>query len=186
MEEFMRVIVPLAEGFEEIEAVTIIDVLRRAGIEVTTVYLKKNPITGSHAITILADKNIDEISAAEFDCIALPGGMPGSENLKEDSRVIALIRELNSKNKIIAAVCAAPIVLSHAGILAGKRATCFPGYESYLTGVTISPGPVVRDGKVITGKGPGCALPFALELVEAFSGKEAVAKLRDTMQIYGM
>ena len=182
----MRVVVPLAEGFEEIEAVTIIDVLRRAGIEVTTVYLKKNPITGSHAIPLLADKNIDEISAAEFDCIALPGGMPGSGNLKEDSRVIALIRELNSKNKIIAAVCAAPIVLSDAGTLAGKRATCFPGYESYLTGVTISPDPVVRDDKIITGKGPGCALPFALELVEAFSGKAAAVKLRDTMQMYGM
>ena len=107
----------LVEGFEEIEAVTIIDILRRAGNEVTTVYLKKNPITGSHAITILTDKNIDEIS---------------------------------------------------------------------LSWVTISPVPVVRDGKVITGKGPGCDLPFALEMVAALSGKEAGEKLRDTMQMYGM
>ena len=182
----MNAVVPLAEGFEEIEAVTIIDVLRRAGAKVTTVYLEQNPITGSHGISILADKNIEGITASDFDCIALPGGMPGSKNLKEDKRVIELIRELNEKGKIIAAVCAAPIVLGQTGILVGKQATCFPGYESYLTGASIVPAPVVRDGRIITGKGPGCALPFSIELIEAIYGKEAAANLKDTMQIYWM
>ncbi|OHD68989.1 MAG: hypothetical protein A2W19_07090 [Spirochaetes bacterium RBG_16_49_21] len=182
----MHVVVPLAEGLEEIEAVTIIDVLRRADITVTAVYLQKNPVTGSHGIKLHADKSIDDISASDFDCIALPGGMPGSSNLKDDNRVIALVRELNAADKIIAAVCAAPIVLGQAGVLAGKRASCFPGYESLLTGAVLVPDPVVRDGRIITGRGPGCALPFALTLVELMSGKDAAADLKSRMQVYWM
>ncbi len=182
----MNVIVPLAEGFEEIEAVTIIDVLRRAGANVTTIYLTINPVTGSHGIPIMADKAIEAVAASDFDCIALPGGMPGSKNLRDDKRIIELVRDFNEKNKIIGAVCAAPIVLAKAGILSGKKATCFPGHESELAGALIVSVPVVRDERIITGKGPGCALPFSIELVEALYGREIASKLRDTMQIYWM
>ncbi len=182
----MNVLVPLADGFEEIEAVTIIDVLRRAGVIVTSVFLRDNPVIGSHDIPVTADKNISGISAADYDSIALPGGMPGSKNLKEDGRVIALVRELHSRERIVAALCAAPIVLGHAGVLAGRRATCFPGYESQMIGAIPSSEPVVRDGLIITGKGPACAIPFALTLVEALAGKEKAENLRDSMQVYWM
>jgi 4-methyl-5(b-hydroxyethyl)-thiazole monophosphate biosynthesis len=182
----MRVIVPLAEGFEEIEAITIVDMLRRAEIQVTIAYLKKNPVTGSHSITVTADKNIDDVRASDFDCIVLPGGMPGSQNLKEDERIIGLVREFSAAGKITAALCAAPQVLGHAGVLKGKQATCFPGFESQMTGAEHIPEPVVRDGNIITGKGPGCAIPFALELVASLAGKEKADRLKESMQVYWM
>lgn len=182
----MHAIVPLAEGFEEIEAVTIIDVLRRAEVMVTAVFLKKNPVMGSHGISVTADKNIDDIVASDFDCIVLPGGMPGSSNLKEDPRVISLVREFAGAKKITAALCAAPLVLGHAGVLKEKRATCFPGFEDQMTGATAVSDPVVRDGTVITGRGPGCAIPFALELAAVLAGKEKAESLKDTMQVYWM
>lgn len=182
----MRAIVPLAEGFEEIEAVTVIDVLRRTGVEVTAVFLKKNPVTGSHGISVTADKNIDGISPSDYDCVVLPGGMPGSANLKDDPRVIDLVRALSAEKKIVAALCAAPLVLGHAGVLKGKRATCYPGFESQMTGATPVPDPVVRDGTYITGRGPGCAIPFALELVSVLAGREAAERLRESMQVYWM
>lgn len=182
----MRVIVPLAEGFEEIEGVTIIDVLRRAGIGVDTAFLEKNRVTGSHSITVTADKDIDEVRAADYDCIALPGGMPGSANLRDDRRVIALVKELAGAGRLTAALCAAPIVLGSAGVLTGKRATCFPGFEGQMTGAVHVPDPVVRDGNIITGRGPGCAIPFALELTAALAGRDAAASLKDTMQVYWM
>lgn len=182
----MNVLVPLADGFEEIEAVTIIDVLRRAGVQVTSLYLKKNQVTGSHGITLAADKNIDDIRASDYDCIVLPGGMPGSSNLKEDPRVISLVKEVYQAGKVTAALCAAPMVLGHAGVLNGKRATCFPGFEDHMTGATALPDPVVKDGSIITGKGPGCALPFALELVAALAGREKADSLKENMQVYWM
>jgi 4-methyl-5(b-hydroxyethyl)-thiazole monophosphate biosynthesis len=182
----MRVVVPLAEGFEEIEAVTIIDVLRRADMQVTAVYLKKNPVTGSHSITVTADKNIDDVQASDFDCIALPGGMPGSNNLKEDKRIIGLVRDFSDAGKITAALCAAPLVLGHAGVLRGKRATCFPGFEGQMTGAEYVQEPVVRDGTIITGRGPGCAIPFALELVAVLAGKEKAVDIKERMQVYWM
>jgi 4-methyl-5(b-hydroxyethyl)-thiazole monophosphate biosynthesis len=182
----MHVIVPLAEGFEEIEAVTIIDVLRRAEVQVTAAFLKKNPVMGSHAISVTADKNIDDIRMSDIDGIVLPGGMPGSSNLKVDKRIISLVRELSGAGKITAALCAAPLVLGYAGILKGKRATCFPGFEDQMTGALHVPDPVVRDGNIITGRGPGCAIPFALELVAVIAGKEKAANLKESMQVFWM
>ncbi len=182
----MRVIVPLAEGFEEIEAVTIIDVLRRAGARVTTVHLKANPVTGSHSIRITADASIDGAAAGDYDCIALPGGMPGSENLKNDSRVVGLVREMAKAGKVTAALCAAPMVLGAAGVLQGKRATCYPGFEDYMTGARPVADPVVRDGGIITARGPGCAIPFALELVSALATGDAAENLKESMQVYWM
>ena len=182
----MSVIVPLAEGFEEIEGVTIIDVLRRAGIAVTSVFLKKNPVIGSHAIAVTADKSIDDIRSSDFDSIALPGGMPGSSNLKEDARVVGMVKDFAGSERITAALCAAPLVLGHAGVLAGRRATCFPGFEEQMTGAIAVPDPVVRDGNIITGKGPGCAIPFALELVAAMAGTNVARGLAESMQVYWM
>jgi 4-methyl-5(b-hydroxyethyl)-thiazole monophosphate biosynthesis len=182
----MRVIVPLAEGFEEIEAVTIIDVLRRAGARVTTAHAGSNPVTGSHSITVSADASIDGIAAGDYDCIALPGGMPGSENLKNDPRVIALVRAMAKAGKFTAALCAAPMVLGAAGVLEGKRATCYPGFEGTMTGARFVADPVVRDGTVITARGPGCAIPFALELVSALGAKGIADNLKESMQVYWM
>lgn len=182
----MRVIVPLADGFEEIEAVTIIDVLRRAGCEVTAAFLKKNPVTGSHGITVAADKDIDGLRAQDFDCIALPGGMPGSDNLRKDDRVLALVRGMSAAGRLTAALCAAPMVLGRAGVLTGRRATCYPGFEGEMKGAIAVPDPVVRDGNIVTGRGPGCAVPFALELVSALAGPEAAAGLKESMQVYWM
>lgn len=182
----MRVIVPLAEGFEEIEAVSIIDVLRRAGAQVTTAYLKANPVTGSHSITVTADTAIDGAAAGDYDCIALPGGMPGSENLKNDSRVIALVRDMAKAGKITAALCAAPMVLGAAGVLAGRRATCYPGFEDSMTGARPVGDPVVRDGAIVTARGPGCAIPFALEILSALGAKGIAENLKESMQVYWM
>ena len=182
----MKVLVPLAEGFEEIEAVTIIDVLRRANIDVTTAYLDKNPVMGTHDIPVTADKNLKELDSSNFGCIILPGGMPGSNNLKNDSGVITYINDIYSKDGIVSAVCAAPIVLGNAGVLQGKNATCSPGFEKELTGASYNPEPVIVDGRIITGKGPGCAIPFVLKLVEEISGADVAENIKNGMQVYWM
>lgn len=182
----MKILVPLAEGFEEIEAVSIVDVLRRADFPVVTAAIGPNPVTGSHNITLTADTSFDEINPADFSHIVLPGGMPGSKNLRDDSRVISAVKKIYSAGGIAAAVCAAPIVLARAGLLKGKSATCFPGFESELEGALHTDDPVVQDGKIVTGKGAGCALPFALKIVEIISGAEKARELKNRLQIYWM
>jgi len=182
----MKVLVPLAGGFEEIEAVTIIDILRRAAIDVTTVSLRDNPVKGSHGISVTADKSIDEVKPGDYQCIILPGGMPGSANLKKNNDILRLLREISENGGWIAAICAAPIVLSAAGLLKGKTATCFPGYEKDLDGAIISDEPVVVDGKLITGKGAGCAIPFALRLVEVLKDLDTAENLKKSLQVYWM
>lgn len=186
MEMVMKIIVPLAEGFEEIEAITIIDVLRRAKLNVTTVYLDKNPVKGSHDILVTADKAIHEIKSGDFDTIVLPGGMPGSKNLKGNSKVISIIKDIHSKGGYVSAICAAPIVLEEAGVLKGKKATCFPGYEKELSIEKYLPESVVVDGNIITGKGPGSAIPFSLKLVELFTNSETAEQLKNSLQVYWM
>ncbi|MFW5861741.1 MAG: DJ-1 family glyoxalase III [Spirochaetota bacterium] len=182
----MKIIVPLAEGLEEIEAVSIIDVLRRANLDVTTAYLQKNPVKGSHNILITADKPLESLKPADFNCIVLPGGMPGSEHLKNNDTVNTFVKHIYSKGGYVGAICAAPIVLGHAGILYDRRATCFPGNEAQLEGAIIVDEPVVVDGTVITGKGPGCAIPFGLELVKILAGEEISNGLKNAMQVYWM
>jgi len=182
----MKVLVLLADGFEEIEAVTIIDVLRRAQITVHTAYTGTNPVTGAHGITVSSERNIDEISFSEYGCIILPGGMPGSENLKQDDRVISLVKMIHENCGYVAAICAAPIVLGRAGLLRGKKVTCYPGFEGELAGAEVIDEPAVQDGPIITGKGPGCAIPFALKLVEILSGPETAQGLKENMQVYWM
>lgn len=182
----MKVIVPFAEGFEEIEAITIVDILRRADINVTTAYLKKNPVAGSHGISVKADSNIKDLNMVDYNCIVLPGGMPGSENLKVNDAVLSYIKHIYSKGGHVAAICAAPIVLGQAGVLYGKDVTCFPGYEGELVDAHYIEKPVVVDGSVITGRGAGCAIPFALEIVGIIKGEDTREEIKNNLQVYWM
>ena len=167
----MKVLVPLAEGFEETEAITVIDILRRAGIDTVTAALSKNPVTGSHQIPVIADKLLDENE--EFNAIALPGGMPGSNNLRDDPRIINLVKKINASGGLTAALCAAPIVLSKAEVLKGKNYTCYPGFEGQITGGIFTDKNVVVDGNIITGKGAGHAVQFGLAIVAFLKGEVA-------------
>ena len=171
------IILPLAEGFEEIEAITIADVLRRADLDVRTCYLKEPLVGGAHRIKVQADASIDSVDAASCAMVCLPGGMPGSTNLLEDHRVIDLIQKVNKAGGYVAAICAAPIVLAKAGVLSGKHVTCYPGFEGKLKGAEVSDERVVVDGKIITGNGPGSSIPFALKLVELLRSKELAQEL---------
>lgn len=165
-----RVLVPLAEGFEELEAVTIIDVLRRAGIDVVVASLAGNPVTGAHGIRLSADTPLAALAEQEFDMIALPGGMPGAEHLKKDVRIAEIVRRLHEKGKPVAAICAAPMVLAAAGVLDGRRATSYPGFLKDAARSTVVGDAVVVDRGVITSRGPGTALDFALTLVAELAG----------------
>jgi 4-methyl-5(b-hydroxyethyl)-thiazole monophosphate biosynthesis len=168
-----QVLVPLAQGCEELEAVTIIDLLRRAGITVVTAGLDAEPVRGSRGTRLLPDTTLDEAIEHDYDMVVLPGGQPGADNLNKDARVRELLKKMANSGKFTAAICAAPAVLANAGVLEGKHATAFPGTleKLGLTGITLKDQPVVQDGKVITSQGPGTAMDFALELIEALVGK---------------
>ncbi len=172
------VLVPLLEGFEEIEAVTIIDVLRRAELEVLIAGAAKGPVTGAHGVALIADHSLAQIDAASLAMIALPGGMPGAANLAKSAVVQRLIKDLAEGERFTCAICAGPIALAAAGVLEGKRATCYPGYESQLEGAHWEESRVVVDGRVITSRGPGTAADFALALVEALVGPEVASEQR--------
>src|SRR5262245_2302943 len=165
-----RVLVPLAEGFEELEAVTIIDILRRGGIEVVVASLGASPVTGSHGIRLAADTPLAALAEQDFDMVALPGGIPGAEHLKKDPLVTDLVRRMHGKGRPVAAICAAPMVLEVAGVLDGRRATSYPGFLADAAKTQVVGDAVVVDGGVITSRGPGTALDFALTLVEALEG----------------
>ncbi len=168
-----RVLVPLAEGCEEIEAVTIIDILRRANFEVVAAGLTEGPVRASRGVTLVPDTTLDKVLHQEFDAIALPGGGPGAEHLRRDHRILGLLRKMAGAGKITAAVCAAPTVLAAAGLLDGKRATSYPGEldRHDLPGTTLVADPVVVDGTVVTSRGPGTAMDFALALVELLDSR---------------
>jgi 4-methyl-5(b-hydroxyethyl)-thiazole monophosphate biosynthesis len=168
----------LANGFEEIEALCPLDLLRRAGLEVTTVGIGGEMITGSHGITVQADIPDGLYADNAPDMIILPGGMPGSKNLDASRTVDAAIKAALRKDAYIAAICAAPFVLGKRGVLNGKEAICYPGFEDKLIGATVSDKKVVRDGKILTAKGMGAALDFGLMIVEIFRGKEFADSLR--------
>lgn len=168
-----KVLVPLAEGCEELEAVTIIDLLRRAGIEVVTAGLKPGIVLASRGVQLVPDVTLDvALQDDDYDMVVLPGGMPGSSHLKEDARIIGLLKNMAAAGKYTAAICAAPMVLAEAGILDGKQATCYPGSLDAGSGVTVRKDAVIKDGKVLTSRGPGTAMDFALALVEALAGVE--------------
>jgi 4-methyl-5(b-hydroxyethyl)-thiazole monophosphate biosynthesis len=180
------VVVPLLPGFEEIEAVTIIDVLRRAEIRVLVASSAPGPVRGSHDIEVTADTALASVTADAVDMIALPGGMPGAANLARDPDVQRLVRELAEAGKFTCAVCAAPIALAAAGVHRGKRITCYPGFEEQQAGGTVVEDRVVVDGTLVTSRGPGTALEFALALVEVLRGQTARAEQAKRMLVAGM
>jgi len=166
-----NVLMPLAEGFEEIEALAIVDILRRAEIGVVLAGLLPGPIVGAHNINIIPDTTIDAVTAASFDMIVLPGGQPGTDNLNADRRIHALLAEFAAKEKLIGAICAAPIVLAAAGLLNGKKATCYPSYREQLNGGIFEDAPVVSDGTIITSQGPGTAIDFGLAIASRLADR---------------
>lgn len=177
-----KVLVVLAEGFEEIEAITPIDVLRRAGLEVTIAGVGGHQITGSHGITVETDTTIEEIEELP-DAIVLPGGMPGAENLSKSKALRDILESMDEEGRHIGAICAAPAVaLASTGILDGRKATCFPGFESrFGQAIVFSPDRVVVDGNITTSRGPGTALEFALALAGRLAGAEVQQELSDRM-----
>jgi 4-methyl-5(b-hydroxyethyl)-thiazole monophosphate biosynthesis len=179
------VLVPLAPGFEEIEAVTVVDLLRRAGIEVHTASLDGPWVTGSHGIVVQADMALDAAAAGDYDMIVLPGGMPGAGHLRDDARVIALLRRHAAAGRYTAAICAAPSVLAHAGLLADRAATSFPGFLSAdsARGIRLRDDAVVVDGKVVTSRGAGTAMEFGLVLIELLAGAEARQQVQSRLQL---
>lgn len=178
-----RVLVPLAQGCEELEAVTIIDLLRRAGIEVVVAGLVPGIVKASRGTQLVPDITLDAALHEEYDMVVLPGGMPGAQHLKDDTRIIALMQKMAATGRYTAAICAAPTVLAAAGVLSGKTATAYPGFleKMNLPDVTLSTDAVVRDGRVITSRGPGTAMDFALSLVEILSGLDTRRQIESAL-----
>lgn len=172
----MRVIVPLADGFEEIEAFAVIDILRRAGIVVDTVGIIGSVITSARGVRVMVDKRLVEINPDQYEGIILPGGDPGYANLEKSSKLIEVIKALNYQEKLIAAICASPVILAKIGLLDNKKATICPGMEKEI------PHPrgekVVVDGNIITSQGPGTAIEFSLRIVDKLVGKEKALMLK--------
>lgn len=171
-----KAIVFLANGFEEMEAMGTIDILRRGGIEVTTVSITTDPIvTGAHHVPVIADTTLDKASLNSADALVLPGGMPGAANLNDCESLKEALLQQYRESKLVAAICAAPLVLGGLGLLKNRKATCYPSFEPKLIGATVTGEAVEVDGNVITGKGPGLVFNFALALVAALKS-EAVAE----------
>jgi 4-methyl-5(b-hydroxyethyl)-thiazole monophosphate biosynthesis len=176
----MKVMVPLTDDFEEIEALTVIDVLRRAGLDVETVGVVRSVIKGAHGVRVMADKRLMEVNPNQYDVIVLPGG-PGYKTLARASKLMQALKEFHSRGKTIGAICAAPAVLAQAGVLDEKRATIYPGMEkelSYPRGNR-----VVVDGNIVTSQGPGTAMEFALALVKKLKGNTEMLKLKQELVV---
>lgn len=174
-----KALVPLAEGCEELEAVTIIDLLRRAKVEVVVAGLKPGTVRASRGTVILPDTTLEDALHASYNLVALPGGLPGADHLADDARIIGLLKNMAAAEKLMGAVCAAPKVLAKAGVLDGRRMTCYPGAvdlgaypKLQHTGAAVE-----RDGNVITSRGPGTAMDFALALIEALCGADTRASV---------
>ena len=157
----------LAEGFEEVEALAPLDLIRRAGLEIKTVGVGSKTVVGSHGIPVVADMTADELSDDAPDMVILPGGMPGTKNLDASETVHKAIADAVRNDAYVCAICAAPMILGKLGLVRGRAAVCYPGFEKYLDGATVSDKKVVRDGKIITAKGMGAAVEFGLAIVEA-------------------
>lgn len=171
-----------ADGFEEIEALTAVDTLRRAGLNVKIVSVTPDEIVvGAHGVSVLCDVNFDNCDFFDAELLVLPGGMPGAATLDAHEGLRKLICRFAEVNKPLAAICAAPMVLGKLGLLRGKKATCYPGFEKYLEGAEHVNAPVVCDGNIITGRGPGSAIEFALVIVDRLVGKEKVSELAEAM-----
>ncbi|HHV41551.1 MAG TPA: DJ-1/PfpI family protein [Clostridiaceae bacterium] len=180
----IKVIVFLATGFEIIEAMTPVDFLRRARLDVTTCsWNHELQVVSAEGIGVMADQTLNELTAEQLrdtDLIVIPGGQPGADNLKANPRVLSALRQVSDQGGFVAAICAGPIVLSAAGLMAGKKFTCFPGFEAGIKEGVYENTLVVRDGNVITAKGPGAAMNFSLKLIEALSDKRVAELIAET------
>lgn len=172
----------LADGFEETEALATLDVMRRAKIEVKTVGVTGDFVTGSHNITVKSDISIDEICYDCLDGVVLPGGMPGTINLEKTEKVIDCVKFCYEKEKIVSAICAAPSILGHLGMLNNRKATCFPGFETELKGADYTGKHTETDGKVVTAKGAGCAIEFGHAIVVLAKSKDVADRVIEEMQ----
>ncbi len=178
-----KVLMPLADGFEEIEALAVVDVLRRAEIEVVLAGLHDGPVKSARNVRIIPDAVIDAVNASSFDMIILPGGQPGTDNLNADPRIHELLKEFESKDKLIGAICAAPSILASAGLLDGRRATSYPTYSNRLIGASYEDRPVICDGNIITSQGAGTAISFGLEIVTRLAGKNKSGEVAAAMLV---
>lgn len=172
----------LAEGFEEVEAIATLDVIRRAKIDIETVGVGSKNITGAHGVTVRCDIDTDEATFTGLEGVILPGGMPGTKNLLADDHVNKAIDYCYSQGKLVSAICAAPMILGVKGLLRGKEATCFPGFEGDLEGAVISEKYYVTDGNIITARGMGSAINFGLEIVKYFKDEATANELKATLQ----
>lgn len=172
----------MADGCEEIEGLTVVDILRRAGLEITMISINETTsVTGSHGISFLADTVFEKVNFDELDAVVLPGGMPGTLKLGEHDGVRQIIQKFATDKKLVCAICAAPSVLGAAGLLDGKRACCHPGFEDKLTGAAVTEDAVVSDGNIITSRGMGTAIDFALEIVRYFKDDDTVNDLKNKL-----
>lgn len=175
-----KVCIFFAAGFEEIEALTVVDILRRAGVSVDMVSITgEKKVTGSHKITVEMDKLFEEVDFGQADMIVLPGGMPGTTNLEAFEPLMKQVDAFYADGKYVAAICAAPSIFGHRGMLKGKTACSNPGFESHLEGADVKDAPAVVSGNVITSRGMGTAIPFGLAILEQLEGKEAVAIMKE-------
>lgn len=174
-----RIGIFMADGCEEIEGLAVVDILRRAKAEVTMISISgKKEVTGAHNVVFLADALASEVDFDAFDGIVLPGGGAGTRNLAADETVNRVIKKFAAEGKLVCAICAAPSVLGAAGLLQGKKATCYPGFEDKLTGAAFCDQAVVTDGNIITGRSMGAAVPFGLAIVGYLNGEEAAEAVR--------
>ncbi|MGJ0845516.1 4-methyl-5(b-hydroxyethyl)-thiazole monophosphate biosynthesis [Tissierella praeacuta DSM 18095] len=175
-----KVILFLAEGFEEVEALTVVDYLRRKDVAVDTVSITEdNKVKGVHDIVVIADKVINSINDIDsYDAVIIPGGLPGATNLRDNNKVIDIVKKANRNGKLVAAICAGPIVLEKAGVIHGKNVTSYPGFEDELMSGIYIDDSVVRDCNIITAKGPALAVEFAIEIMRYLLGEEKVDELK--------
>lgn len=176
-----KVLLFLADGFEEVEALTVVDYLRRMDIEVNTISITEDEkVKGAHNIVVIADKLISRIKDIDlYDGVVIPGGIPGATNLRDNDKVIDIVKSVNEKNKLVAAICAGPIVLDKAGIIKGKKVTSYPGFEDGLKDVRYIEENVVKDENIITARGPALAVDFAIEIIRYLLGEGKVKELKE-------
>ncbi|VAW73704.1 DJ-1/YajL/PfpI superfamily, includes chaperone protein YajL (former ThiJ), parkinsonism-associated protein DJ-1, peptidases PfpI, Hsp31 [hydrothermal vent metagenome] len=176
------VLVPLAQGCEELEAVTVIDLMRRAGINVVTAGLDDQVVKASRGTVLVPDTTLDEALRQDYDMVVLPGGLPGADHLDKDPRIHTLLKKMATSDRYVAAICAAPKVLAHSGLLEGRQVTSFPGVLDDVGGIDYKTDAVVEDGAIITSRGPGTAMDFALTLVERLVGKTKRDEVESALQ----
>ncbi len=176
------VLVLFADGSEELEAITIVNIMRRAGITVTLAGLTDGALKGSRGVTIMPDSTLDEALSKNYDMVVLPGGQPGTNHLKADTRVLNLVQQMAHQHKLVAAICAAPSVLATAGLLDGKQATSFPGALAPFSNIDVQGTAIVEDDNLITSRGPGTAMDFALALVDRLVGRTKRDEVEATLQ----